>query len=189
MVVRTGCSAGLVALHEACLAISRGDCEGAIVGGANLIMAPGMTTAMSEQGVISPDGSCKSFSADANGYARGEGISAIFIKPLDDAIRDGNPVRAVIRSTASNSDGRGAGIGTHVPNDISHEAMIRRAYEVAGIADYSQTAFVECHGTGTQVGDPIETRAVGRVFGPSGGILIGSVKPNLGHSEGASGIT
>lgn len=189
MVVRTGCSAGLVALHEACLAISRGDCEGAIVGGANLIMAPGMTTAMSEQGVLSPDGSCKSFSADANGYARGEGISAIFIKPLDDAIRDGNPVRAVIRSTASNSDGRGAGIGAHVPNDISHEAMIRRAYEVAGIADYSQTAFVECHGTGTQVGDPIETRAVGRVFGPSGGVLIGSVKPNLGHSEGASGIT
>lgn len=189
MVVRTACSAGLVALHEACLAISRGDCEGAIVGGANLIMAPGMTIAMSEQGVISPDGSCKSFSADANGYARGEAISAIFIKPLADAVRDGNPVRAVIRSTASNSDGRGAGTGTHVPNDISHEAMIRRAYEVAGIADYSQTAFVECHGTGTQVGDPIETRAVGRVFGPSGGVLIGSVKPNLGHSEGASGIT
>ncbi|CAG8903343.1 unnamed protein product [Penicillium egyptiacum] len=189
MVIRTACSAGLVALHEACLAISRGDCEGAIVGGANLIMAPGMTAAMSDQGVISPDGSCKSFSADANGYARGEAISAIFIKPLANAVRDGNPVRAVIRSTASNSDGRGPGIGTHVPNDIAHEAMIRRAYEVAGIADYSQTAFVECHGTGTQVGDPIETRAVGRVFGPSGGVLIGSVKPNLGHSEGASGIT
>ncbi|KAJ6183837.1 hypothetical protein N7519_005138 [Penicillium mononematosum] len=189
MVMRTACSSGLVALHEACLAISRGDCEGAIIGGANLIMSPGMTAAMTEQGVISPDGSCKSFSADANGYARGEAISAIFIKPLADAIRDGNPVRAVIRSTASNSDGRGAGTGTHVPNDISHEAMIRRAYEVAGIADYSQTAFVECHGTGTQVGDPIETRAVGRVFGPSGGVLIGSVKPNLGHSEGASGIT
>ncbi|KAI2691625.1 hypothetical protein LCP963914a_1826 [Penicillium roqueforti] len=175
--------------YEMDLTGPRGDCESAIVGGANLIMAPGMTAAMSEQGVISPDGSCKSFSADANGYARGEGISAIFIKPLADALRDGNPVRAVIRSTSSNSDGRGAGIGAHVPNDVSHEAMIRRAYEVAGITDYSQTAFFECHGTGTQVGDPIETRAVGRVFGPSGGILIGSVKPNLGHAEGASGIT
>ncbi|OQE44310.1 hypothetical protein PENCOP_c002G00914 [Penicillium coprophilum] len=189
MVVRTACSSGLVALHEACLAISRGDCEGAIVGGANLIMAPGMTSSMTEQGVLSPDGSCKSFSANADGYARAEAVSAIFIKPLADAVRDGNPIRAVIRSTSSNSDGRGAGIGTYVPNDISQETMIRRAYEVAGIADYSQTAFVECHGTGTQVGDRIETQAVGRVFGPSGGVLIGSVKPNLGHSEGASGIT
>ncbi|KAJ5104223.1 Acyl transferase/acyl hydrolase/lysophospholipase [Penicillium argentinense] len=188
MVTRTACSSSLVALHEACIAVSRGDCEGAIVGGANLIMGPGMTAAMSEQGVLSPDGSCKSFSADANGYARGEAISAIFIKPLADAIRDGNPVRAVIRGTASNSDGRGTG-GMQVPNDIAQEAMIRRAYSIAGIHDFSQTAFVECHGTGTSIGDPIETRAVGRVFGPHGGIQIGSVKPNLGHSEGASGLT
>ncbi|POR37432.1 Polyketide synthase [Tolypocladium paradoxum] len=189
MVVRTGCSAALVALHEACLAVYRGDCEGAIVGGANLIMAPGMTTAMTEQGVLAPDGSCKTFSADANGYARGEAISAIYIKPLVDAIRHGNPVRAVIRATASNSDGKGTAGGIQVPNDIAQEAMIRRAYELAGITDYSKTAFVECHGTGTTVGDPIEARAVGRVFGPSGGIQIGSVKPNLGHSEGASGLT
>nr|ALQ32998.1 putative polyketide synthase [Fusarium sp. NRRL 52700] len=189
LVVRTGCSAALVALHEACLAVSRGDCEGALVGGANLIMAPGMTMAMTEQGVLAPDGSCKTFSADANGYARGEAISAIFIKPLCDAIRDGNPVRAVIRSTASNSDGKGTAGGIQVPNDIAQEAMIRQAYSIAGINDYSQTAFVECHGTGTSIGDPIETRAVGRVFGPSGGVMIGSVKPNLGHSEGASGLT
>ncbi|KAI6770702.1 hypothetical protein HG531_009557 [Fusarium graminearum] len=188
-VVRTGCSASLVALHEACLALSRGDCEGAIVGGANLIMAPGMTVAMTEQGVLSPDGSCKTFSADANGYARGEAISAIFVKPLSAAIRDGNPIRAVIRSTASNSDGRGTAGGIQVPNDIAQETLIRRAYKMAGIDDYSQTAFVECHGTGTAIGDPIETKAVGRVFGPSGGVLIGSVKPNLGHSEGASGLT
>ncbi|KAL3607011.1 polyketide synthase pks11 [Fusarium poae] len=188
-VVRTGCSASLIALHEACLALSRGDCEGAIVGGANLIMAPGMTVAMTEQGVLSPDGSCKTFSADANGYARGEAISAIFVKPLRNAVRDGNPIRAVIRSTASNSDGRGTAGGIQVPNDIAQETLIRRAYKMAGINDYSQTAFVECHGTGTAIGDPIETKAVGRVFGPSGGVLIGSVKPNLGHSEGASGLT
>ncbi|KAJ5675621.1 polyketide synthase [Penicillium macrosclerotiorum] len=189
MVIRTGCSAALVALHEACLAINRGDCEAAIVGGANLIMAPGMTTAMTEQGVLAPDGSCKTFSADANGYARGEAVTAIFIKPLADAIRDGNPVRAVIRATASNSDGKGTAGGIQVPNDIAQEAMIRRAYELAGIQDYSETAFVECHGTGTPIGDPIEVRAVGRVFGPAGGVQIGSVKPNLGHSEGASGLT
>lgn len=188
MVIRTACSASLVALHEACLSISRGDCEGAIVGGANLILNPEMTIAMTEQGVLSPDGSCKSFSADANGYGRAEAVSAIFIKPLADAIRNGNPVRAVIRATASNNDGKGSGAGIYYPNDIAHEAMIRRAYEVAGITDYSQTGFFECHGTGTAVGDPIETKAIGRVFGPSG-IQIGSVKPNLGHSEGASGLT
>jgi acyl transferase domain-containing protein len=152
-------------------------------------MAPGMTIAMTEQGVLSPDGSCKTFSSDANGYARGEAISAIFVKPLRDAIRDGNPIRAVIRSTASNSDGRGTAGGIQVPNDIAQETLIRRAYKSAGISDYSQTAFVECHGTGTAIGDPIETKAVGRVFGPSGGVYIGSVKPNLGHSEGASGLT
>lgn len=188
MVIRTACSSSLVALHEACLSVSRGDCEGAVVGGANLILAPGMTSAMSEQGVLSPDGSCKTFSADANGYARGEAISAIFIKPLPSAIRDGNPIRAVIRATASSSDGRGTG-GIQAPNDVSQEAMIRHAYNMAGIEDLSQTAFVECHGTGTSIGDPVEARAVGRVFGPHGGIQIGSVKPNLGHSEGASGLT
>ncbi|KAJ5720443.1 Acyl transferase/acyl hydrolase/lysophospholipase [Penicillium malachiteum] len=186
--IRTACSASLVALNEACSAITKGDCEGAIVGGANLIMGPGMTAAMSEQGVLSPDGCCKSFSADANGYARGEAISAIFIKPLDDAIRDGNTVRAVIRATATNSDGRGTG-GMQVPDALAQEKLIRHAYQSAGITDLSQTAYVECHGTGTPVGDPIEATAVGRVFGPHGGIQIGSVKSNLGHSEGASGLT
>ncbi|KAF4462221.1 polyketide synthase [Fusarium albosuccineum] len=189
LVVRTACSSSLVALHEACLAVSRGDCEGAIVGGANLIMAPGMSQAITEQSVLAPDGSCKSFSAEANGYGRAEAISAVFVKPLRDAVRDGNPIRAVIRSTASNSNGKGIGLGIQVPNGIAQEIMIRQAYDIAGIDDYSQTAFVECHGTGTSVGDPIEARAVGRVFGPSGGVLIGSVKPNLGHSEGASGLT
>ena len=186
MTVRTGCSATLVALHEACQAIDRGECTAAIVGGANLIMAPGMTTAMTEQGVLSADGSCKTFSADANGYARGEAINAVFIKPLSDAIRDGNPVRAVIRSTATNNDGKTPGISC--PSTDSHEAMIRRAYDAAGLKDFSETAFVECHGTGTAIGDPIEANAVGRVFGDSG-VYIGSVKPNLGHSEGASGLT
>ncbi|GAB7347261.1 hypothetical protein MBLNU459_g3352t2 [Dothideomycetes sp. NU459] len=186
MTVRTACSSALVGLHEACLAMQRGECESAIVGGANLILAPGATAYMTEKGFLSTDGSCKTFSADANGYARGEAITAVYIKSLDAAIRDGNPIRAVIRSTATNSDGRTPGI-TH-PSTKAQEALMRKAYEIAGIDDFSQTAFVECHGTGTAVGDPVEVNAVARVFGDSG-VFIGSIKPNLGHSEGASGLS
>lgn len=186
MTVRTACSSALVGLHEACLAIQQGHCKSAVVGGANLIMAPGATASMTEKGVLSPDGSCKTFSADANGYARGEAITAIYIKPLEAARRDGNPIRAVIRSAMSNNDGKTPGVSC--PSTESQVAMIRDTYCEAGIVDFSQTAFVECHGTGTPVGDPIEANAVARVFGDSG-VFIGSVKPNLGHSEGASGIT
>lgn len=102
MTFRTACSAAMVALHEACVAIGRGDCSSAVVGGVNLILAPGMTQAMSEQGVLAPDGSCKTFSADADGYGRGEAVSAVYIKPLHAAVRDGNPVRAIIKQTATN---------------------------------------------------------------------------------------
>lgn len=113
-------------------------------------------------------------------------VNAVYVKPLHLAVRDGNPIRAVIRSTASNNDGKTPGIS--YPSTQAQEAMIRRAYEVAGISDFSQTGFVECHGTGTAIGDPIEINAIARVFGDSG-VYIGSVKPNLGHSEGASGLT
>jgi acyl transferase domain-containing protein len=101
------------------------------VAGSTLIMAPGTTQSMTEKGILSPEGSCKSFSADADGYARGEAITAIYVKPLDAAIRDGNPVRAVIRAAVSNSDGKTQGITQ--PNPVAHEAMIRRAYQLAGI--------------------------------------------------------
>ncbi|KAL8775852.1 MAG: hypothetical protein Q9194_003575 [Teloschistes cf. exilis] len=183
--VRTACSASLVALHEACLAIARGDCDGAIVGGVNLMMTPGATMSMTEQNVLSSDGSCKSFSAEANGYARGEAITAIFITSLDNALRDGNPVRAVIRGTAINHDGKTPGMS--FPSTDAQEALMKRAYHVAGINDISQTGYVECHGTGTPIGDPVETTAVARVFRGLG-VHIGSIKPNLGHTEGASGL-
>ncbi|KAL8700018.1 MAG: hypothetical protein Q9224_001157, partial [Gallowayella concinna] len=183
--IRTACSASLVALHEACSAIARGDCDGAIVGGVNLMMTPGATMSMTEQNVLSSDGSCKSFSAEANGYARGEAITAIFIKSLDNALRDGNPVHAVIRGTATNHDGKTPGMS--FPSTDAQEALMKRAYQVAGIDDVSRTGYVECHGTGTPVGDPIETKAVARVFGGLG-VYIGSIKPNLGHTEGASGL-
>ncbi|KAF5665038.1 polyketide synthase [Fusarium denticulatum] len=186
MTVRTACSAALICLNEAFQAIQNGICEAAVVGGANLIMAPGMTAFMTEKGVLSPEGHCRTFSADANGYARGEAVTAVFVKPLEAAIRDGNPIRAVIRSVVSNSDGKTPGIAQ--PSTDSQEALMRKAYQDAGISDVSKTAFVECHGTGTPVGDPIETNAVARVFGDAG-VYIGSVKPNLGHSEGASGLT
>ncbi|KAJ5385785.1 polyketide synthase [Penicillium cosmopolitanum] len=185
MTIRTACSSALVALNEACAAISRGDCGSALVGGVNLILAPGMSMAMQEQGVLSSDGSCKTFSADANGYARGEAATAVYVKPLADAIRDGNPVRAVVRSTSHNVDGKTPTLSQ--PSTQAQEALMRRAYELGGITDFGETAMVECHGTGTPTGDPIETQAVARVFGEKG-VYIGSVKPNLGHTEAASGL-
>ncbi|KAF3067200.1 Lovastatin diketide synthase LovF [Daldinia childiae] len=186
MVIRTGCSSAMIGLHEACMSIRYGECNSAIVAGTNLIMAPGLTVCMFEQGVLSPNGSSRTFDADADGYARGEAINMVYIKRLDHAIRDGNPIRAVIRGTSNNADGKTLGLS--VPSSQCHEAMIRRAYHVAGISDIAKTPYVECHGTGTAAGDPIEVAAVANVFGDTG-VYIGSVKPNVGHSEGASGIT
>ncbi|KAF7556654.1 hypothetical protein G7Z17_g1229 [Cylindrodendrum hubeiense] len=186
MTIRTGCSAALIGLHEACLAIRNGECNSALIGGCNLIMGPGLFINMCDQRVLSPNGSSRTFDAGADGYARGEAVNMIYVKKLSDAIRDGNPIRAVIRSTCINADGKTSGLS--VPNPESHEAMIRRAYHVAGIEDFGATGFVECHGTGTQTGDPLEARAVANVFGGEG-VYIGSVKPNVGHSEGAAGLT
>ncbi len=172
MTVRTGCSSSLIGLHEACQAIYSGECHSAIVAGTNLIMTPTMTIAMTEQGVLSPTGMCKTFDAKADGYARGEAINAVYIKKLSDAINDGDPVRAVIRATATNCDGKTAGMAC--PSSERHESMIRRAYQVARLPDLSRTAFIDCHGTGTPVGDPLEIAAVANVFGRDG-IFIGSV--------------
>lgn len=135
-----------------------------------------MSLAFSDQGIISPTGTCKTFDASADGYARGEAINMVYIKKLSDAIDAGDPIRAVIRATAANCDGRSAGasVGIMAPSPVAQEALIRRAYAVAGIRDFSETAYVECHGTGTQVGDPLEATAVANVFGKKG-VLITSV--------------
>lgn len=175
MVIRTACSSSLTGLHEACMAIHRGDCRAAIVGGTNLILNPNMTIAMTEQGVLAPDGQCKTFDANADGYARGEGVVAIMVKKVSDAVRDNDPIRAIVRSSAINSDGRTAGLS--LPNSTSHEALMRRTHDMAGLA-YSRTAMIECHGTGTQVGDPLEVSAVARVFGGHG-TYIGSVSDSV----------
>ncbi|RYP78429.1 hypothetical protein DL771_000614 [Monosporascus sp. 5C6A] len=187
--IRTACSSGLTALNEACAAVAKGDCPSAIVGGTSIIMTPGGTADISNQGALSPDGSCKTFSSAANGYARGEGIVAIYVKPLREALQHGNPIRAVVVGSAINSDGKTPGFT--VPSSAAQESLIRHTYKVAGIpeTDVSKTGFFECHGTGTPLGDSIETSAIARVFGETGGIHIGSVKPNLGHGEGVSGLT
>lgn len=186
--IKAGCSASMIALHQAVRAIQSGECSGAIVAGTNLIFSPTMSIAMTEQGVLSPDGSCKTFDAAANGYARGEAVNALYLKPLSEAIKSNDPVRAIIRATASNADGKTPGMS--MPSVETHEMLMRQAYHEAGL-DPADTVFVEAHGTGTAVGDPLEATAISRVFGRDHGqcTYIGSVKPNLGHSEGASGIS
>ncbi|KAJ5142667.1 Fum1p [Penicillium bovifimosum] len=184
--LQTGCSSSMVGLHEACQALYSGECDSAIVGGTNLIFAPTMTKTMSENMVLSPSGACRTFDEKADGYGRGEAVNAIYIKRLDDAIRNNDPVRAIIRSTTTNCDGRTPSITT--PGSHTQERLVRKAYQKAGIQDISQTGFFECHGTGTIIGDTAETAAVAKLFQDKG-IIIGSVKPNVGHSEGASGLT
>lgn len=168
--IKTACSSAGMGLHQALQAIRQGEISSAIICGTNLIFAPGMTISMSLQMVLSPEGSSKTFDALADGYARAEGVTALYIKRLDEAIRDRNPIRAVIRSSASNVDGKTFGLA--MPNSEAHEAVIREAYHAAGLR-LSETAMVEAHGTDTKIGDPIEVRAVAKCF--QHGVYIGAV--------------
>ena len=187
--IQTACSATAEALHQALLAIRAGSCPSAIVGGANLIMTPKGSVGMTAMGVLSPDGSSKTFDSSANGFARGESVSAIYIKRLDLALQDGNPIRAVIRACDSNADGGGTGRTFGTPNPILQEALIRKTYADASLELHS-TSVVECHGTGTPVGDPLEAQAVANCFADGvRDVYIGSVKPNLGHGEGGLAMT
>ncbi|GLB08452.1 type I Iterative Polyketide synthase (PKS) [Aspergillus tubingensis] len=186
MTIQTGCSASLVGLHEACQGLRSGQCSAAIVAGTNLILTPTMTSVMNQIGVLSPSGKCKTFDANADGYGRGEAVNAVYVKRLSDALKDGDSVRAVIRSTAVNFDGKTAVITN--PSGPAQEALIRSAYKQAQIDRISDTGFFECHGTGTSAGDSVETSVVAKIF-EGHNVLVGSVKPNCGHSEGASGLT
>ncbi|CAH0052157.1 unnamed protein product [Clonostachys solani] len=188
LTVRTACSSSLYGLDLACQAIHTGQASSALVGGVNLMTNPAKTETMVHFGVLSKGVSSKSFDADADGYARGEAVSMIYIKKLEDAIRDGNPIRAVIRSAVSNADGKTSGLTK--PSGAIHESLIRSAYRAAGLeSEIGRTGFFECHATGTSSGDPQEAGAVGRIFKAHGGIYMGSIKPNLGHAEGASGLS
>ena len=173
MTLATGCSASMVGLHEACQAVLAGDCDSAVVAGTNLILTPTMTTTMSDNLVLSPTGICRTFDAGADGYGRGEGVNAVYVKRLADAVRDGDPIRAVIRATATNCDGRTPGITT--PGSATQMQLIQKAYRRAQIEDITNTGFFECHGTGTVAGDTAETSVVAEIFRDTG-VLIGSVR-------------
>lgn len=172
--VRTGCSSSMVGLHDACQALYAGDCSSALVAGVNLIMSPTMTISMSENMVLSQSGVCRTFDAAADGYGRGEAINVIYIKPLKDALENRDSIRAIIRSTAVNCDGKTPSITT--PGSEAQERLVRRAYGRAGIPDeeIGKTAFFECHGTGTIAGDTAEASVVANIFGQDG-IYIGAV--------------
>ncbi|KAI5803013.1 hypothetical protein EDC01DRAFT_702745 [Geopyxis carbonaria] len=188
----TACSSSLYGLNSACQSLLSGECSAAIVGGTNLTTTPECMIDTSSAGLLSPSGRCQTFDAAADGYGKGDGIGAVLIKRLSDAIRDGDPVRALVRATAVNSCGRTPGIGH--PGLDGQERVIRRAYAIAcpGGLNPVDTQFLECHGTGTAMGDPLEVQAASRVFSPGRSadkkLVIGSVKPNLGHTEAASGI-
>nr|ALQ33013.1 putative polyketide synthase [Fusarium subglutinans] len=186
--VDTACSSSIYALHQAIKAIKAGDCDNAIVASANLILSPEPHIAAAKSGVLSSTGMCLTFDESANGYGRAEGVNSIYIKRLSAAVKDGNPIRAVIRGSALNANGRTPGIS--LPDSDFQELAMRKAYQDANL-DVSGTDYVECHGTGTAVGDPIEVEAIGRVFDRDSGsqLLLGSVKTNVGHSEAASGLT
>ncbi|KAF7175177.1 hypothetical protein CNMCM7691_006581 [Aspergillus felis] len=192
--IDTACSSGLVAVDVACKNLRAGTLTGAVVAGVNLWLSPEHTE---ERGTMraaySASGKCHTFDAKADGYCRAEAVNAVYLKRLSDAVRDGDPIRALIRGTASNSDGWTPGINS--PSSEAQAAMIREAYKNAGIdsSEYAETGYLECHGTGTPAGDPIEVKGAASVLAhmrpQANPLIIGSVKSNIGHSEPGAGLS
>ncbi len=189
LAVDTACSSALVAVHLACRSLWDGESTLAIAGGVNIIIAPETFIGFSQASMLSPDGRCKAFDASGNGFVRSEGVGVVVLKPLAQALADGDPIYALIRGTAVNQDGRTTGIA--LPSQTAQIAMLREAYRHAGVAP-GQVQYVEAHGTGTAVGDPIEAQALGTVLStqrPDGRVcFMGSVKTNIGHMEAGAGI-
>ncbi|MBV8587317.1 MAG: acyltransferase domain-containing protein, partial [Verrucomicrobia bacterium] len=187
--VDTGCSASLVAVHLACQSLRAGECRVALTGGVNLILMPDTTIVLSKAHMMSPNGRCKAFDASGDGFVRSEGCGMIVLKRLADARADGDQILAVIRGSASNQDGRSNGLTA--PNGPSQVAVIREAL-ANGDLQPGDIDYIEAHGTGTSLGDPIEAHALAEVFGPGRSsdcpLRIGSVKTNFGHAESAAGI-
>ncbi|MDG4752671.1 SDR family NAD(P)-dependent oxidoreductase [Micromonospora sp. WMMD718] len=189
MVIDTACSASLTALHVACEGLRHGDCRVAVAGGAYLNLHPSKFAMLAEQRMISRDGKLRAFGADADGFVPGEGIGAVLLKPLADAIADGDHVYAVILGTAVNHGGRTNGYT--VPSPRAQAEVVSAALGRAGV-EPATVSYVEAHGTGTELGDPIEFDGLCRVFADPGGrrqyCVLGSVKPSIGHAEAAAGI-
>ncbi|NUQ61200.1 MAG: SDR family NAD(P)-dependent oxidoreductase [Pirellulales bacterium] len=189
LAVDTACSSALVAIHLAVVSLRSRESDAAIAGGVNLILSPETTIAFSNAHMLSPDGQCRPFDASANGYVRGEGCGIVVLKRLTDAIQARDRVLAVIRGTAVNQDGRTSGITA--PNSVSQQAAIRSALQSAGLSP-DQVSYLEAHGTGTPLGDPIEVQALAKTFRKTAAAAppcyLGSVKGNIGHLETAAGI-
>jgi acyl transferase domain-containing protein/acyl carrier protein len=190
LAIDTACSSSLVAVHLACQSIHNGESAMALAGGVNLILQPEFSIGFSQASMLSPDGRCKAFDARANGFVRSDGVGLVLLKRLSQAQADGDPIYAVIRGGAVNNDGRSGGF-LMTPSQRGQEAVMRDAYRNANVSP-GQVHYIEAHGTGTSVGDPIEAGALGAVITEGRAkdrpCMIGSVKTNIGHTEAASGI-
>ncbi|KAM0133546.1 hypothetical protein ACHAO1_006203 [Botrytis cinerea] len=192
MTIDTACSGSLVGLDVACRYLQSREIDSAIIATSNLYLNPEHVMDLGAVGnAHSPTGLCHTFDIDADGYVKAEAVSSIIVKRLSDAIRDRDPIRAVIRGSATNSDGRTPGIAS--PSAEAQSAAIRAAYANAGITNLNDTAYLECHGTGTQAGDPTEVKGAASAFSGTRSadkpLIIGSIKSNLGHAEPSAGIS
>ncbi len=189
MALDTACSSSLVAVHLACQSLRARECRMALAGGANLLLSPEPTVAFSKMNMMAADGRCKVFDARADGFVRSEGVGLVVIKRLAEALADGDPILALIRGSAVNQDGATNGITA--PNSLSQIDVVRAALQNAGVQP-EEITFVETHGTGTILGDPIEVEALTAAIGqprPNGpACVLGSTKTNIGHLEGAAGV-
>src|SRR5271163_3801294 len=188
VVIDTACSSSLVAVHLACQSLRRRESDQALAAGTNLIMSPANSIACSRWGMLAPDGQCKTFDAAANGYVRSEGCGVVVLKRLSDALRDGDSVLALVRGSAVNQDGPSS--GQTVPNGPAQQAVLRAALAAARLQP-ADIDYIEAHGTGTALGDPIELDALNQVFPDrdrAAPLVLGSVKTNLGHMENSAGV-
>ena len=188
--VDTACSSSLVATHLACQSLRSGESNLALVGGVNLILSPFSTIGRCQVKALSPDGRCKTFDAAANGYGQGEGCGVLVLKRLSDAVSDGDLISAVIRGSAVNHDGPSSGMT--VPNRMAQKQVIQEALINAKLEPH-QISYLDAHGTGTSLGDPIEIEALAEVYGKNRPadrpLIVGSVKTNIGHLEAAAGVS
>jgi acyl transferase domain-containing protein len=187
MTLDTACSSSLVAVDLAVEKLRSGVCSAALVGGVNVMLSHRSFVGCCSAKMLSFKGRCATFDASADGYCRGEGVGAVVLKRMKDAQADGNQILAIIRGTAVNQDGRSASLTA--PNGLAQEAVIKRALEIAGLKG-SDMDYIECHGTGTGLGDPIEVGALKNVLNAQRKkpVVLGAVKTNIGHLEGAAGV-